>query len=44
MEYRFNEAGFGRTVRRALEEFMNRHNAEVLLSETDSQVSRAKQK
>jgi hypothetical protein len=44
MEYRFNEAGFGRTVRRALEEFMDRHNADALLSEADHQVSRAEQK
>ena len=44
MEYRFTEAGFGRTVRRALDEFMNRHNADVLLSEADKEVSRAEQK
>ena len=44
MEYRFNEAGFGHTVRRALEEFMNRHNADVLLAEADNQASRAEQK
>jgi hypothetical protein len=44
MEYRFNEAGFGQTVRRALEEFMNRHNADTLISEADNQVSRAEQK
>ena len=44
MEYRFNEAGFGRTVRRALDEFIIRHNADVFLSEADNQVSRAEQK
>jgi hypothetical protein len=44
MEYRFNEAGFGHTVRRALDEFIIRHNADVLLSEADDQVSRAGQK
>ena len=44
MEYRFNEAGFGYTVRRALAEFMNRHNADIQLSEADNQVSRAEQK
>jgi hypothetical protein len=44
MEYRFNEAGFGHTVRRALEEFMSRQNANVPLSEADNHVSRAGQK
>jgi hypothetical protein len=33
LEYRFNEARFGDTVRHALEEFMNRHSADVSLSE-----------
>jgi hypothetical protein len=33
LEYRFNEAGFGDTVQQALEEFMNRHGADVLRSE-----------
>lgn len=36
LEYRFNEARFGDTVRHALEEFMNRHSADVLGSETES--------
>jgi hypothetical protein len=36
LEYRFNEARFGDTVRHALEEFMNRNGADVLESETES--------
>jgi hypothetical protein len=33
--YRFTEARFGDTVRGALEEFMNRHREEVLVSKAD---------
>jgi hypothetical protein len=36
LEYRFTEAQFGDTVRRALEEFMTRHRADVLVSKTES--------
>jgi hypothetical protein len=36
LEYRFNEARFGDTVRRALQEFMDRHSADVLEAETES--------
>ena len=43
MEYRFNEARFGDTVRNALEEFMNRHRAEPLAAKSDSPVGRAKE-
>ena len=35
LEYRFTEAQFGDTVRRALEEFMTRHRADVLVSKTE---------
>jgi hypothetical protein len=35
LEYRFTEALFGDTVRRALEEFMYRHRAEAQVPETD---------
>src|ERR1700730_10057028 len=35
LEYRFTEARFGDTVRHALEEFMNRHHTNVLVSKTD---------
>jgi hypothetical protein len=38
-EYRFNEARFGDTVGRALEEFMSRHRGEVLVSKTENGVS-----
>lgn len=38
-EYRFSEDHFGDTVGRALEEFMNRHRVEILVSKTDSGVS-----
>jgi len=41
LEYRFNEALFGDTVRRALEEFMNRNRRDVLVSKTDSYVGGA---
>jgi hypothetical protein len=34
-EYRFTEARFGDTVRDALEEFMSRQRADVLVSKTD---------
>jgi len=44
LEYRFDEARFGDTVRSALEEFMNRHSADVLASETESRASRTQQK
>src|SRR5450432_4650777 len=37
MEYRFNEARFGDTVRRALDEFMNRHTADVLVADNPLQ-------
>jgi hypothetical protein len=37
LEYRFNEARFGDTVRRALEEFMNRHTADVLVADNPLQ-------
>jgi hypothetical protein len=40
-EYRFTEALFGDTVRGALEEFMNRHREDVLVSKTDSRVGGA---
>ena len=43
-DYRFSEASFGDTVGRALEEFMNRHNADMLISEADNQVGRPEQK
>ncbi len=37
LEYRFDEARFGDTVRRALEEFMNRNRAaDVLVGKTNS--------
>jgi hypothetical protein len=36
LEYRFTEARFGDTVRCALEAFINRHRADVLLSKADS--------
>jgi hypothetical protein len=36
LEYRFNEARFGDTVRRALEEFINRQSAEALGSEMEN--------
>ena len=36
LEYRFDESRFADTVRDALEEFMNRHSAEVLGSERES--------
>ena len=36
LEYRFNEARFGDTVRHALEEFMNRQSADALGSETET--------
>jgi hypothetical protein len=39
LEYRFNEARFGDTVRNALEEFMIRHRAEVLGTERESPLS-----
>jgi hypothetical protein len=35
LEYRFTEARFGETVRRALEEFMSRHREDILVSKTD---------
>jgi hypothetical protein len=38
LEYRFNEARFGDTVQHALEEFMNRHSADVLRSETETPI------
>lgn len=44
LEYRFREAGFGETVRRALEEFMKRQTADVPVSETESRVTGAQQK
>jgi hypothetical protein len=37
-DYRFSEARFGDTVGRALEEFMNRHRGEVLVSKTENGV------
>jgi hypothetical protein len=43
MEYRFNEARFGDTVQHALEEFMNRHQADVLVSKTESSVTRVQE-
>jgi hypothetical protein len=39
LEYRFNESRFGDTVRHALEEFMNRHSAEVVGSEKERPLS-----
>ena len=39
LEYRFNEARFGDTVRHALEEFMSRQSAEVVGSERESPLS-----
>jgi hypothetical protein len=42
LEYRFNEARFGDTVRHALEEFMNRHSADVSLSENPLMPGAAK--
>ena len=42
LEYRFTEALFADTVRRALEEFMYRHRAEVPVSEADRRVGGAK--
>ena len=38
LEYRFNEALFGDTVRRALEEFINRNRRDALVSKTESHV------
>jgi hypothetical protein len=35
LEYRFNQARFGDTVRHALQEFMNRHSEDVLRSESE---------
>ena len=35
LEYRFTEAQFGDTVRGALEEFMTRHRADVLVSKNE---------
>ena len=42
LEYRFTEALFADTVRHALEEFMYRHRAEAVVSETDRRVGGAK--
>jgi hypothetical protein len=42
LEYRFTEAHFGDTVRRALEEFMHRHRAETPVSEMDRRVGGAR--
>ena len=44
MEYRFNEARFGDTVRRALDEFMNRNRSDIALSKTGSRVGGAPQR
>jgi hypothetical protein len=43
LEYRFTEALFADTVRRALEEFMYRHPEEVPVSEPDLHLGGAKQ-
>ena len=43
LEYRFTEARFGETVRRALEEFMSRHREDVLVSKTDRDVGGTQQ-
>ncbi|MBV9131026.1 MAG: hypothetical protein JO298_11630 [Verrucomicrobia bacterium] len=40
LEYRFDEARFGDTVRRALEEFMKRHSEDVTTANADSRVER----
>ncbi|MEA3162336.1 MAG: hypothetical protein QOE88_154 [Verrucomicrobiota bacterium] len=44
MEYRFNEARFGDTVRRALDEFMNRNRSDIVLSKTGRRVGDAPQR
>ncbi|HEY6839958.1 MAG TPA: hypothetical protein VI114_01990 [Chthoniobacterales bacterium] len=44
MEYRFNEARFGDTVRRALDEFMNRNRSDIALSKTGRRVGDAPQR
>jgi hypothetical protein len=38
LEYRFDEARFGDTVRRALEEFMTRHHEDLSAAKADSRV------
>ncbi|MBV8140862.1 MAG: hypothetical protein JOZ60_02315 [Verrucomicrobia bacterium] len=40
LEYRFDEARFGDTVRRALEEFMNRNREDVPERKADHQVQK----
>jgi hypothetical protein len=44
LEYRFREAGFGNTVRHALDEFMSLHRAEVPEPETENRVTDTQQK
>ena len=43
LEYRFREAGFGNTVRRALDEFMIRHSTDIPEPETENRVSGTQQ-
>jgi hypothetical protein len=40
LEYRFDEARFGDTIRRALEEFMKRHSEDVPAAKADSPAER----
>jgi hypothetical protein len=43
MEYRFKEAGFGNTVRQALDEFIIRHSTDIPEPETENRVSGTQQ-